>query len=293
MKTELLSSEIINKIARLDIKTSCFVDGSLAGIHRNRHRGESIEFAQHREYAPGDEIRRIDWKAYARNDRYCVKEFEDETNLRAWLCLDQSGSMGYSGEGRPSKMRYAAQLCAALCWLLLDQGDAVGIQCFDERPRTFLAPCAQKAHLWNIIEVLENLQPKGSTSVTAALSQIAERFSGRGLIVLLSDCLDFKGQFTSMARILRKQRQRMVVIQVLDPDELTFPFQELCLFESMENEGEIEADPRGMKQQYLLEMKRFCDDLRLELEDGGVDFAQVQTDWPIEQSLLALFGGRR
>ncbi len=283
----------MSRIAHLGLAIHGRVEGTSWGSHRSQSHGASVEFAQHRAYTPGDDVRHLDWKVYAKSDRYAVKVFEDETNLQAILCVDISGSMHYARpENVPTKVRYASQLAAALAWLLLEQGDRVGLLTFNDALVRYAPPSAQKTHFWQLIDLLEHIEPQGKTVASQVLSSLGERLPGRSVVMLFSDCFEFTGRLAAAARQLHHQQKRVIVFQVLDPSELDFPFDDLTAFEGLEDEGRVLVDPRGIRKQYINEINKFCKDLELELEDGGVEYIRVSTAWPVEQSLLKLLGDR-
>jgi len=217
MGRTVVDSELLARLAHLNVHPRQVVEGTLTGQHRSPHQGASVEFAQHREYAPGDEIKHIDWNAYARSDRYQIKQFEDETNLRAYLLLDTSGSMDYARAGLLTKLDYAARLTAALAWVLLRQGDAVGLLTFGERLGTYVPPRSRPDHFWNLAHVLEEAPVGGPTDVVGAMEHIAEVSGRRAVVFLISDCLDFSGRIAAIARQLRRRRHRVVVFHFTDP----------------------------------------------------------------------------
>ncbi len=282
----------MSRIAHLGLAIHGRVEGSGWGTHRSQAHGTSVEFAQHRAYTPGDDVRHLDWKVYAKSDRYAVKVFEDETNLRALLAVDVSGSMDYARNGLPTKARYASQLAAALSWLLLEQGDRVGLLTFNDSLVHYAPPAAQKTQFWQLVELLEHIDPKGKTSAAEVLSSLGERMPGRSMVMLFSDCFDFSGRLAAVAKQLHHQQKRVIVFQVLDPDEMELPFDDLTAFEGLEEEGRILLDPSGVRKQYINEINEFCKKLELELVDGGVEYIRVSTAWPVEQSLLKLLGDR-
>ena len=267
-------------------------EGTLTGMHKSPHQGSSVEFAQHREYAPGDEIRHIDWKAYAKSDKYYVKQFEDETNLRTYLLVDFSGSMDYGGDGRPTKLEYAARLATALAYVLLRRGDAVGLLTFNEKLGTYLPPRARPDHFWNVVRVLERTPAGGKTRVVRALEHMAEVAGRRSVIVLISDCFDFDDRMTAVARQLRRGRHDVSVLQILDVDEVEFPFEDLTVFEELETNQRELADPRGMRDQYLIEIRDFCTELRKRLTEGDVRYRRVINREPLDAVLFDLVSGR-
>lgn len=288
----VVDAQLLARLSGLSVRPGQVVEGILTGLHKSPHHGSSVEFAQHREYSPGDEIRHIDWKAFAKSDRHYIKQFEDETNLRAYVLLDTSGSMNFGRGDRPTKLMYAARLAAAIAWLLLRQGDAVGLLTFGEKLGGYLPPRARPDHFWRLVRMMEEAQVGGPTDVVGALQHIAEVAGRRSLILLFSDCMDFDDRLTAIARQLRRRRHRVQVIHVLDPDELSFPFKELTLFESLEDDDQVLADPRGMRAQYIEEIQAWCEGLRRRLLEGDVGYRRVMTDLAVERCLFDLIGGR-
>lgn len=289
----VVDAGLLARLSGLTLRAGQVVEGILTGMHKSPDHGSSVEFAQHREYSPGDEIRHIDWKAFAKSDRFYVKQFEDETNLRCYLLLDTSGSMDYAGGDRPTKMLYAARLATALAWMLLRQGDAVGLLTFGERLGEYLPPRARPDHFWRMVEALQKAPVSGPTNVVGALERIAEVAGRRSLVILLSDCMDFDHRLTAIARQLRRRRHRVAVLHVLDPDELDFPFKELTEFEELESADRELADPRGMRDAYLEEIRAWCESLRRELLDGDVSYRLVDTAVPVERCVYDIVGGAR
>ena len=288
----IVDPELLARISGLTVRAGQMVEGALTGLHKSPHHGSSVEFAQHREYSPGDEIRHIDWKAFGKSDRHYVKQFEDETNLRTYLLLDTSGSMDYGREGNPTKLVCAARLAAALAWLLLRQGDAVGLLTFGERLGQYVPPRARPDHFWNLVRVMEAAPVGGATNVVGALEHIAEVAGRRSLVVLMSDCLDFDERLTALCRQLRRRRHQVAVFHVLDPDETEFPFKELTEFEGLEDAQRALADPRGMRDQYLLEIASWIEGLRRSLLEGGVAYHRVDTGEPVDHTLHRFIGAR-
>ena len=297
----VVDRELLARLGGMSIRARHLTEGTLTGQHRSPHQGSSVEFAQHREYVPGDEIRHIDWKAYAKSDKFHVKQFEDETNLRTYLLVDLSGSMDYGRPGHATKLEYAARLATALAYVLLSQGDAVGVLTFNEQLGAYLPPRARPDHFWNLVRLLEHAPAGGATSVVRALEYIAETAGRRSVVILLSDCFDFEapgnetdqgGRLAALARQLRRHRHGVSVYQVLDPDELSFPFESLTLFCDLESDRRELADPRGMREQYLLEIRSFCDTLRLQLNGGDVRYRQVETGEPIEHVVFEMLSWR-
>lgn len=292
--TTFIDPAILVRLSAMGLRVRQAMEGSLMGQHKSPHHGASVEFAQHREYSPGDELRHLDWKAYAKSDRYQIKQFEDETNLRSYLVLDTSSSMDYAG-GRAleSKRRYATQMLAALAWLLLRQGDAVGLLTFGHSLGRFIPPRARPDHFWNLSAALEAPPVGGRTDAVRALTQIAERAGRRSLVILLSDGFDFNepGRLAAVARQLARRGHHVVMLQILDPDELDFPFKDVTLFEDLEDpEAQLLTDPRAMREAYLESISAYCEDLARGLREGGARHHLLRTDVPLERALLSLLG---
>lgn len=288
---KVVDPHLLARFGNLALPIRQLAEGALTGHHKSPRQGSSVEFAQHREYAPGDDTRRIDWKAYAKSDKFHLKEYEDETNLRTWLLLDTSGSMDYAGDGPMTKLVYAARLATTFAYMLLRQGDAVGLLTFGERLGEYMPPRARGDHFWNMARLMEAAPIGGRTDAVAALQHVAENAGRRGVVMLFSDCFDFSGQLAGLARQLRR-RHDVIVFHVLDPAEVRFPFDDLTVFEDMETDERVLADPRGMRDQYLIEMRDFCDALRRDLREGDVAYHRVVTDEPHEQRLLQFLASR-
>jgi uncharacterized protein (DUF58 family) len=244
-------------IARLEsmaVRARVIVEGAFAGMHQNPHAGASIEFSEHKEYAPGDDIRRIDWKAAGRIDRYYIKRFEDETEMRTFLLVDASASMGYGRKG-PSKLAYASYLAAALAYLLAQQGDPAGLLIFDERTRQVLPPRTRGGHIRDLLAALDAVYPAGRTEPGRALAHVGEMADRRSLVVLFTDLLDAPADLADRLRQLRSRGNDVVLFQLLDPDEVELPFDELTEFEAMEPDDarRLLVDPRDLAASFRRE----------------------------------------
>jgi uncharacterized protein (DUF58 family) len=263
------------------------VEGAINGRHRSVAHGASVEFSQHREYTPGDELKHIDWKSYARSDRVYIKQYEDETNLRTIFVLDTSESMNFSADGQNTKLEYACRLATALAWVLIQQGDAVGLISHGSRLGTYLPARSTPDHFWQLVRRLEALEGEGKTDLTGALSYVAGLPLRRCNIVLLSDCFDFSGKFASVARQLRK-RHYVSVLHVLDRSEIEFPYTDLTIFEGLEDLDEIQVDPRAMRDAYLEEFRSWRETLRRTLLDGQITYQMVRSDDALEDTVFGL-----
>jgi uncharacterized protein (DUF58 family) len=290
--SRLVDPVLFSRLSGVSIRMGGSVEGAISGRHRSSHHGASVEFSQHREYSPGDEIKHIDWKSYGRSDRIYVKQYEDETDLRTLFVMDSSKSMGFSHNDGPSKLEYASQLATALAWVLIQQGDAVGLLSHGNAMGTYLPPRSQPDHFWRFVSSLESEEASGQTDLTGALSYVAGLPQRRCNIILLSDCFDFSGQFASVARQLRR-RHFVSVLHILDPAEIEFPFGDLTIFEGMEDSDEIQVDPRAMKEAYLAEFAEWSEKLRRELLDGQVDYHRLRTDQALDEAIFALVEGAK
>jgi uncharacterized protein (DUF58 family) len=290
---DVVDPGLLARLKGLTVQAGRTAGGVLSGLHKSTYQGSSVEFAQHREYAPGDDLRHIDWKAYGKSDRYYIKQFDDETNLRVYLVVDTSGSMAYGGSGRPDKLTYAAQLSACLAWLMLHQGDAVGLLTYGEKLRELIPPSPQPSHFWRIVSALNTVPANGETDLVGALSYVAEMVSRRSLVIILSDCFHFDDRVAAIARQLHRRRHQVLMLNVLDPDESQFPFTDLTVFEDMESEVEVVADPQGMRRAYLEEFSAWQTELRSSLLEGDVKYHRVETDQALEPMLYAILSEAR
>ncbi len=309
---KLLDRASLHRVANLQLRARTIAEGALSGLHRAAHHGASVEFAEHKEYAPGDELRHIDWRAYGRLDKYYVKRFEEETELRGYLVVDASGSMDYAGAGRASKLDYARVLAAAMGYLLLRQKDHAGLLAYDDGIARYLPPRGHGAHLADLCETLEGLSPKGSGDLPRALSYLSEVARRRSLIIVLSDfmpaapSLDDPGDQGPIDRALalvrsrlaglRAHRHDVVVLHLLDPDELDLPFEGPTWFEDMEpgagvGPRRLLADPADVRRAYQQELTCYLDELRRGLLENDVEYHLAKTSDPPETLLLQLLRG--
>jgi uncharacterized protein (DUF58 family) len=277
----------LEAIGALRLRARAAVEGALAGLHRSPHKGASVEFAEYKEYAPGDDVRHIDWRAYGRKDRYYVKQFEDETNLRGYVLVDASGSMDFAFEDGPSKWSFASQLAASIAWLLLRQGDAAGLLVFDERPGFWLPPSAKRSQLEDLCAVLASRSPGGSTSVEAAVARIAETVHARSLVVIVSDFLDDNEDLLALARILRRRGMEVVLFHVIDRAELDLPFEGLTRFEGLEGEGRLLVEPDDIRAAYQAAFEEHAARLVERARSGDLEYYRVVTDSPLEEVVRA------
>ncbi len=286
-----LHPETIQRIGRLDVRARYIVEGFLAGSHRSPYFGQSVEFLQHREYTRGDDMRRIDWKVWAKQDRYYVKQYEEDTNLRATLLVDVSASMRY-GRGPLTKYEYACTLATSLAWLLLRQQDAVGCMSFDSKPRVTVPPRTAHSHLNAIIKALEVRGPEQKTDVQFTLRTVAETLPSRGMIVLVSDLLVDREGLTKGLGMLRQRGHDVMLFHVMDDDELDFPFEGSTRFEGLESDQQLTCNPRALRQGYLDALNVYLDEVRRACARNTVDYALIRTSQPFDVSLTAFLAAR-
>ncbi len=279
-----LDPEARANLATLRLRVRATMEGVLSGLHRSPHQGQSVEFAEHKEYAPGDEIRHLDWKAYGKLDKYYVKRFEHETNLRAYLVVDASASMAYAS-APASKLTHASIAAAALAFLLVRQQDAAGLCLARGDDVRFLPPRASPAHATAILDLLGQTDARGPTRLSSAADLLSEKARRRALVLLFSDLLD-GGDGLAKFLQLRALGHEVAVFHVLDPAELTFPFEDPTLFLSMEDDRRIEANPLALREGYLEEMGRFLDEARRRCRAAGCDYELLRTDEPPDRALL-------
>jgi len=287
----LLDPKALAKLSTVKLRARAVVEGVLSGLHKSPHQGQSVEFAEHKEYAPGDEIRHIDWKAYGKFDKYYVKRYEHETNLRAFLAVDASASMNYRS-GDLSKLDVACMLAASLAYLLVRQQDAVGLLVLKASGTVYIPPRASAGHLQAILQALEGLKGEGPTKLSDAAELLSEKAPRRSAVVLLSDLFDEDPKALSRLLQLRLRKNDVSVFQVLDPAEVEFPFEDNTLFLSMEDDRQQQANPREIRESYLEEMGAFLEGAKKRCFELDCDYEAVRTDEALDRVLLRYLGRR-
>ena len=280
-----LDPAVLARLGTLELKARTVVEGFLTGLHRSPFKGFSVEFAEFRQYIPGDDPSGIDWKVYARSDRYYVKKFEQETNLDCRLLLDVSASMGYGSRG-VTKLQYASMLAAALAYLMNRQHDAVGLTTFDETIVTMLPPSARPGHLRSILLTLDRVALGHRTDVSRPLHLLADTIAKRGMVVLISDLLDDPERVVDGLRHFRFKGTDVIVFHLMDPAELTFPFERASRFRDMEAGDEVMAVPSLVRERYLAELGAALETYKRELGSTGIDYRLIDTSEPLEFALL-------
>jgi len=287
-----LDPAVVARLGSLELKARTIVEGFLSGLHRSPFKGFSVEFAEYRQYIPGDDLSTIDWRVYARSDRYYIKKFEEETNLDCHLMLDVSGSMGYGSHHGMSKFEYGACLAASLGYLMSRQRDAVGLTAFDEQIVSTLPASARPGHIRSILIALDRMTTAHKTDVSKPLHRLADSLTKRGLVVLISDLLDDPDQVIRGLKHFRFRGSDVIVFHVLDPDEISFPFDRATRFEDLETSEEIMAVPGAVRAHYLKEMGALIERYRRALGGVGIDYELITTDRPLELALLSYLSTR-
>ena len=290
--SNFLTPAELQKISSLQVVARQVVEGFCSGMHRSPHKGFSVEFKQHRQYVPGDEIRRIDWRVFARSDRFYIREYEEETNLRATLLLDLSGSMNYGQHG-VKKYEYATRLAACLAYLMIGQQDSVGMFTFDTKVRKYIPPRARMGHLRVILDELQRSVPGGETDLGGVFRDLVPKLHRRGLLVIISDCF---GDLPSLLKALahfRHVHHEILIFQIWDRDELEFPFKSWTQFESLENAGHKHLlDPALLRQDYLARLDHFREELVKGCRRHRIDLVPFTTDQPYSDALTTYISRR-
>lgn len=288
--------EVLSKISRLELRARHVVEGFVSGMHKSPYKGYSVEFANHRPYVPGDDIRHLDWRVYAKADRFFIKEYEEETNMRVHLLLDCSGSMAYPehpGTGRMTKWDYASTLAASLAHLLIYQQDGVGLTLFDGEIRRQLPVSSNRGALVDFTHAVETNAPRNKTDLKMLFHQLAGRIPRRGMVVILSDLLTDVDDVIRGLQRFRYGRHDVLVLHVLDHDELQFPFSDRTLFEGMEDVNlEVLTDPQSLRISYLAALENFLDKMRRTCLDQKIDYALISTADSLDVALTTFLATR-
>jgi uncharacterized protein (DUF58 family) len=284
MATAYLQPDVIARAQALGLKARAIVEGLRVGDHRSPFRGFSVEFVQHRQYAPGDDIRHIDWKSYGRTERYTIKQYEQETNFLGHILVDASRSMLY-GEGDTNKLEYAKLLAATLAYLIIHQRDSAGLSIFDAGWRARLPVSGQPGHVQTVLEALESAEPRDKTAVGPLLHELAQGVRRRGLVFLISDCFDDVERLLVGLQHLRFQGHEVTVYHVLHPDELRLPFDGMIRFDALEERLHLLARPQLIRPAYLRALEKYLRELRAGCEANRCDYVLMDTSRPLAQAL--------
>ncbi|MGE5316141.1 MAG: DUF58 domain-containing protein [Acidobacteriota bacterium] len=294
-----LQPGVVSKLSNMELRARMVVEGFITGLHKSPYHGFSVEFAEHRQYMPGDEIRRIDWKVYGKTDRYYIKQYEEETNLKSYIVLDASKSMSFSSARHGSsdvpitKSAYASYIAASLAYLMIQQRDAVGLMTYDDAIRSIIPPHATKGHLRRILIELEQLETSNRTKTGFALHRLAERMTRRGLVIVLSDLFDDPAQVLAALKHFRHNHHDVLVMQILDPLEQSFAFGSDALFRDVETGDQLATQPYQIQRAYQREMKEFLDRYKRECRENNIDYVLLDTSTPFDMALVNYLNKRK
>lgn len=291
-KYRYLDPRAAARFANLSLVAHSVVEGFIAGLHKSPYRGFSAEFAEHREYAPGDNIRDLDWRALARTDRYYVKQYEEETNLRCHILLDASASMDYKSGG-VTKYEYACYLAASLAYLMVRQQDSVGLVVFSDEVKTRFPPHSTATHLDMMLKAMERIEPGGRTNLADTFHALAQNIKKRGLLIVLSDLYDDERSVLSALRHFRHKRHEVIVFHIFDHDELAFPFNRLIEFRDIETGERLQVDPRYAREEYLRQVKGFVEYYKRVTSESNIDYITADTRTPYDLLLTAYLSKRK
>jgi len=286
-----IDRKAVGRVGGMQLRARLAVEGYYSGIHKSPYHGFNVEFAEYREYTPGDDPRYLDWRVLAKSDKYFIKQFEAETNLNCYLLLDCSGSMDFGDPGA-TRLDYGASLAAALALVMLRQGDQAALVTFDNAIRHFIPPRGNARHFGVILDALEHLAPGKDTNLPAVLHEIAERMRRRSMVIVISDFFDDVEAMLAALQHFRHRRHEVVVLQLVHDDELGFPFDRVTLFEGIERGEELIADPRVVARGYRLRFQRFLDEFRRGCTEKNIDYELMRLSTPFEKALTTFLGRR-
>jgi uncharacterized protein (DUF58 family) len=283
-RTQIFTPEIISTLDNLYLKARLVVEGFIVGLHKSPYHGFSVEFSEHRAYGHGDEIRHIDWKLWGKTDRLYVKRFEEETNLRSYILVDQSKSMDYTSKDI-TKLQYAQILSASLAYLMLKQQDAISITLFDSKIRSYIPPRSKSSHLNVILSEMSKIKSGPETEIAPILHHSAESIKKRGLIVLISDLFDDPDKIINGIKHFRHKGHEVIVFQILDQQELELDFSKRTVFVDMESKEKITTEPWHIQSDYQKNIRDYCDYLKENCRRNNADYVQIMTHHPIDIAL--------
>ncbi len=281
-----LQPDQVTRLANLNILARQAVEGFITGLHQSPHHGFSAEFSEHRQYTAGDDLRHMDWVAWARSDRYYIKQYEQQTNLRAHILLDVSQSMNYSGDGEVTKFQYGCFLTACLSYLMTRQQDMVALAAFDDKMQLRLPPASTPAHLDRLFRGLEQLRPGKAARMAETMHELARTIAKRGLIIVISDLYDEPANVMRALQHFVHKKHQIIVFHVLDRAELELPFKDITSFVDLETNEQIQADPRYIRQAYRRAIDEFVANYRKECSDRNIEYVLTPTDTPYDRMLL-------
>jgi len=287
-----LEPSAISKLRTLELKARMVVEGFMVGLHKSPYHGFSVEFSQHRPYMQGDSIKNVDWKVYAKREKYFIKQYEEETNLISHIFVDSSKSMSYKGEGIISKFEYAITLAAALCYLMINQQDAVGLAVYSEKIQTYLPPKSNRLYLKTLLTALNNIKTDGSTSTSESLASVSDKIKRRGLTIIISDFFDEPTSIISALKQIHFKKNEVIVFQILDPLEVNFGFDKDAVFIDLESREELTTQPYQIQRAYKDAMNQYILNLKNNCLDLGIEYNLIDTQQSFDKALMNYFAKR-
>jgi uncharacterized protein (DUF58 family) len=287
-----LNPQTLASLEGLDLQARMVVEGYVAGMHPSPYHGFSVEFAEHREYVPGDDIRHVDWKVWSKTDKLYLKQYEEETNLLLYLLLDTSESMSYASGQNVTKLRYAQFIAAALAYMVLQQQDSVGLAIFDDMVRRYLKPAGQPTHLKELLHVMDTTAAREKSDLGIVFHDLAERFKKRGVVAILSDLFDDVPRIVAGLKHFRHRRHEVIVFHILDPAELEFPFRQTTLFKGMEGLPEVLTEPHALRRAYQAEIGAYLAEIKKGCQMINIDYVPLRTDQELDTALSSYLASR-
>lgn len=291
--SRFLDPELLASLSSMEIRARTVVEGMIEGQHKSPFKGFNVEFSEYRQYVAGDPLKDIDWKVYARTDKFYIKEHEEETNLSGYLVMDTSGSMSYKGAGAMSKIDYASTLAASLAYLMLKQQDSVGLVTFADGLRKMIRPRTGMAHLKAVCSELEVTRASETTNIGESLDMVGQSMKKRGIFILFSDLMDNAEVIIKKLRQLKTRRHEIVLYHVLDRDEINFPFDDTTIFRDLEDRSEITTDAFTLREEYLKRVRTLLNTFKSALRKSGIDYLIADTSTPLEANLRSFFTRRQ
>jgi len=287
-----LNPQTLASLEGLDLQARLVVEGYVAGMHPSPYHGFSVEFAEHREYVPGDDIRHVDWKVWSKTDKLYLKQYEEETNLLLYLLLDTSESMAYASGNNVSKFRYAQWVAAALGYMVLQQQDSVGLALFDDMVRRYLKPAGQPSHLKELIYLMDTAPAREKSDLSIVFHDLAERFKKRGVVAIFSDLFDEVPKILAGLKHFRHRRHEVIVFHILDPAELEFPFRDTTLFKGLEGMPEVLTEPHALRRAYQAEIGAYLTELKRGCQGVDIDYVPLTTNQTLDEALSSYLASR-
>jgi uncharacterized protein (DUF58 family) len=288
-----LNPSVVSKLNSLELKARLVVEGFMVGLHKSPYHGFSVEFTEHRPYMQGDNLKDVDWKVYGKTERFFIKQYEEETNLKSYILLDTSRSMAYASEGNISKLEYASTLVAGLSYLMIKQQDAVGLSLYSDKINQYLPPKSTRAYLQQILKALSDVSPSSKTNTASSLNSIAEKIKRRGLVIIVSDLFDDVNSILSALKHFRYTKNEVIVFQILDPMERSFAFGNDAIFKDLESEDEITTQPYQIQKAYKEAMNDFIQKIKSECLNANIEYNLIQTSDPFDKALINYIRKRR